>query len=83
MRIITGALVFFARNAGITHDTAPVALLPKPPPVYGVMSTMFSGSRLSQRWSEATVCTVLCVPVCMNSLPFSQYAIAVRGSSTW
>ena len=34
MRIITGAFAFFDSSAGIVHDTAPVALLPKPPPVY-------------------------------------------------
>ena len=69
---MTGVPVFFARSAGTTQTTAPVARLPKPPPVYGVSRTMFSGSRLSHRCSEATVCTVLCVPVCMYSLPFSQ-----------
>ena len=74
--------VFFDSSAGITYDDAPVALLPKPPPVYSLMSTMFFGSMPSQRAIEATVCTVLCVPACMYSLPFCQYAIAVRGSST-
>ena len=61
----------------------PVALLPNPPPVYSLMRTMSFGSRCSQRDIEPTVCTTLCVEQWMYSLPFCQYAIAVRGSSVW
>lgn len=50
----------------------PVALLPKPPPVYSLMMTMSVGSMWSQRPTDATVCTVLCVEQCRNSLPFCQ-----------
>ena len=42
------------------------------------MSTTFSGSMSSQRTTDMTVCTVLCVDRWMNSLPFCQYAIDVR-----
>ena len=35
----------------------------------------------SHRATDATVCTALCVEQCRNSLPFCQYAIALRGSS--
>ena len=36
-----------------------------------------------QRAIAGTVWKVLCVPVYMNSLPFCQYAMAVRGSRHW
>ena len=62
MRIITGAPAFLASSAGIMHCTEPVARLPKPPPVYSVMSTTSAGSSRIQRAIEATVCTALCVP---------------------
>src|SRR2546430_3852161 len=83
MRIITGALSFFDSRAGIIDVIVPVALLPKPPPVYSLMSTTSFGSRCSQREIDPTVCTTLCVEQWMYSLPFCQYAIAVRGSSVW
>ena len=62
MRIITGAFAFFESSAGIMHCTEPVARLPKPPPVYSVMSTTSAGSRRSHREIDATVCTALWVP---------------------
>ena len=65
MRIITGALAFLASSAGIMQITAPVARLPKPPPVYSVISTTFSPGMFIHREIDATVCTALCVPVCM------------------
>ena len=40
-----------------------------------------SASMPTQRATSATVCTVLCVEPCRYSLPFCQYAIAVRVSS--
>src|SRR6185369_17000314 len=83
MRIITGALNFFDSSAGMTEVIVPVALLPKPPPVYSLIKTTSFGSRCSQRDTDPTVCTTLCVEQCMYSLPFCQYAIAVRGSSVW
>jgi hypothetical protein len=61
IRIITGVPVFFARSAGMMSVTDPVALLPYPPPQYSLISTMFCGSRLSQRAIEFTVWIVLCV----------------------
>ncbi len=54
--------------------------LPKPPPVYSLMKTMSLAGMPTQRAIDPTVWTVLCVPACRNSLPFSQYAIAERGS---
>ena len=44
MRIITGALTFFESSAGMTSDTPPVTLLPKPPPVYSLIRTTLPGS---------------------------------------
>ena len=38
MRIITGALAFFASSAGMIAKMSPVALLPNPPPVYSLIS---------------------------------------------
>src|SRR6185295_11232784 len=61
MRIITGAFSFFDRRAGIIAVIVPVALLPKPPPVYSLMTTTSFGSRCSQRDIDPTVCTTLCV----------------------
>ena len=43
MRIITGAPAFFDSSAGIAIDTAPPPLLPKPPPQYSLIRTMFDG----------------------------------------
>src|ERR1035437_7729555 len=37
IRIITGALAFFDKSAGIIRDTPAVILLPKPPPVYSLI----------------------------------------------
>ena len=65
----------------MTPVIVPVALLPKPPPVYSLMTMTSFGSRWSQRANDATVCTTLCVEQWMYSLPFCQYAIAVRVSS--
>ena len=39
MRIITGAPVFFESSAGMMAEIALVILLPKPPPVYSLMTT--------------------------------------------
>ena len=47
-------------------------LLPNPPPVYSLMSTICSGGMPTQRATDAIVCTVLCVDACMYSLPFCQ-----------
>ena len=63
MRIITGAFAFFDRSAGITNDTPAVTLLPKPPPVYSLMSTTLPRSMFSHLAIAGTVCAVLCVPV--------------------
>ena len=43
MRIITGALAFFESSAGIAIEMAPGILLPKPPPVYSLISTTCFG----------------------------------------
>ena len=43
MRIITGRPVFFASSAGMAMLCAPGILLPKPPPVYSLMTTTSSG----------------------------------------
>ena len=40
----------------------PLALLPKPPPVYSLMKTMSSSFIRIQRAIDATVWIVLCVP---------------------
>ena len=81
IRIITGALAFFDRRAGIMTLMLPVALLPKPPPVYSAMSTMSLDSMCIHRAIASSVWTVLWVPECRYSLPFCQYAIADRDSS--
>ena len=39
MRIMTGAPVFFASSAGTATVCVPGILLPKPPPVYSLIST--------------------------------------------
>ena len=62
-RIITGAFSFFDSSAGITRVSAPVILLPNPPPVYSLMKTILSSSMCIQRAIAATVWKVLCVPV--------------------
>ena len=76
-----GALAFFDRRAGIMTLMLPVALLPKPPPVYSAMSTMSLDSMCIHRAIASSVWTVLWVPECRYSLPFCQYAIADRDSS--
>ena len=84
MRIMTGVPVFFASSAGITQDDrAGRAAAEAAAGVRRDEDDVLRLEAAASAASEATVCTVLCVPVCMNSLPFSQYAIAVRGSSTW
>ena len=80
MRIITGALAFFESSAGIDIETAPPPLLPKPPPVYSQISMTSDGSMPTQRAMLPRVCATLCVDAWMNSLPFCQYAIALRVS---
>ena len=72
IRIITGALAFFDRSAGMAIEMAPGILLPKPPPVYSLMTTTLSGVMPVQRATDATVCTVLCVEPWRNSFPFCQ-----------
>ena len=65
MRSCTGAFAFFDRSAGIAMLYEPGILLPKPPPVYSLMSTILScasaGGIPTPRATAATVCTVLCV----------------------
>ncbi len=80
MRIITGAPACFESNAGIALDTAPAPLLPNPPPVYSLISTIFDASIPSHAASGSTVRETLCVDPFRNSLPFCQYAIALRVS---
>src|SRR6185295_4979307 len=58
-------------------------LLPKPPPQYSLISTMFAASIPSQFASGSMVRATLCVEPCRNSLPFCQYAIALRVSIGW
>jgi hypothetical protein len=53
MRIITGAPAFFESSAGIMQCTEPVARLPKPPPVYSVISTTSLGSSRRDRLHRA------------------------------
>ena len=72
MRIITGALAFFASSAGIADDTAPAPLLPNPPPVYSQIRTTSDGGMPTQRAMPATVNATLCVEACRYSLPFCQ-----------
>jgi hypothetical protein len=72
MRIMHGALTFFDIKAGIAIEMAPGILLPKPPPVYSLISTMSFGSTPVHRASEPTVWTVLCVEPWRYSLPFCQ-----------
>ncbi len=55
MRIITGALAFFDKSAGITSDTPPVILLPNPPPVYSLTKTTLLASMFSHRAMAGTV----------------------------
>ena len=81
MRIITGAFAFFESSAGIAIDTAPPPLLPKPPPVYSQISTTWDGSMPTQRAMPVDASRpTLCVEPCRYSLPFCQYAIALRVS---
>ena len=65
MRIITGALTFFDRSAGMTVNTDDDPLLPKPPPVYSLMITTSFGSMPTQRATALIVRMVLCVEQCM------------------
>ncbi len=51
--------VFLASSAGIMMLIVPVALLPKPPPVYSLMNTMSLASMRIHRAIDATVWTVL------------------------
>src|SRR5262249_10209299 len=81
MRIMTGALAFFESSAGMHIDTAPGILLPNPPPVYSLIITTWLAGTPTQRATDETVCTVDCVEPCRYTLPFCQYAIAVRVSS--
>src|SRR6266516_3201482 len=67
----------------MTIDTAPPPSLPNPPPQYSLTSTMFEASILSQLASGSRVRATLCVEPCRNSLPFCQYAIALRVSIGW
>lgn len=65
MRIITGRpFSFFDSSAGIAIVCAPGILLPKPPPVYSLMSTSSSGLIPIQPAAEATVRATLCVDPC-------------------
>ena len=80
MRIITGALAFLASSAGIAIETAPEPLLPNPPPAYSAMNTTWDGSIPTHRASPPTVRMTLCVEPWRYSLPFCQYAIALRVS---
>jgi hypothetical protein len=63
MRIITGALTFFERSAGMVSVTPAVTLLPNPPPVYSLIKTTLLGSMFNHLAIAGTVCEVLCVPV--------------------
>ena len=64
MRIITGALAFFESSAGMHMKIDPGILLPNPPPVYSLIITTCAGGTPTQRATDATVCTVLCVEPC-------------------
>jgi len=81
MRIITGPPIFFARSAGTATVYVPGILLPKPPPVYSLMTTICSGGTPTHCATDATVRITLCVEQCRYSFPFCQNAIAVRVSS--
>ena len=61
MRNMTGALAFFDSNAETMREIALVILLPKPPPVYSLITTTWLASMCSQRATAGTVCDVLCV----------------------
>ena len=63
IRIITGALAFFDRSAGIISEMPAVTLLPKPPPVYSLTRTTLLTSMFNHLAMAGTVCAVLCVPV--------------------
>ena len=87
-RIITGAPTFLERMAGMMAEMALVILLPKPPPVYSLMTTILlrsgwplSSIKPSQRAIAGAVCAVLWVEQCTKTFPFCQYAMAVRVSS--
>ena len=64
MRIITGAPAFFDSSAGIAIEIAPAPLLPKPPPQYSLIRTMFDASMPSQLASGSSVRATLCVEPC-------------------
>ena len=83
MRIITGAPAFFESSAGIAMNTEPPPLLPNPPPQNSLTSTMLFASTPTQAASGSTVRITLCVDPCRYSVPFCQYAIALRVSIGW
>jgi hypothetical protein len=62
MRCMTGIPAFFESSAGIITLIVPLALLPKPPPVYSLTKTISSSFIRIQRAIDATVWMVLCVP---------------------
>jgi hypothetical protein len=64
----------------MTIEMAPAPLLPNPPPQYSLTRTMFDASMPSQLASGSIVRATLCVEPCSYSLPFCQYAIALRVS---
>ena len=73
MRIITGRpFSFFDSSAGIAIVCAPGILLPKPPPVYSLMTTTSVGFTPTQPATDAIVRDTLCVEPCRYSLPFCQ-----------
>ena len=72
MRIMTGALAFFASSAGMHIDTAPPPLAPNPPPVYSQTKTTSFGSTPAQLAADGCVRIVLWVDPCRNNLPFCQ-----------
>ena len=80
MRIITGRPVFFDSKAGIAIVCAPGIFPPNPPPQYSLMTTTSLCGMPTQPDTLATVRATDCVEPCRYSLPFCQYAIAVRGS---
>ena len=81
MRIITGALAFFESSAGIAIDTAPRALAAET--AAGVLADQHDVRRRRCRPSarcRRPCAATLCVEPCRYSLPFCQYAIALRVS---
>ena len=72
MRIITGALAFFESSAGIAIETAPLPLLPKPPPVYSQIRTTSAWIDADPASDDGHVKATLWVEPCRYSLPFCQ-----------